>query len=372
VKRVGITGANGFIASALASRLSLLPDEFAVVPFERGLFSDESALATWVSRCDVVVHLAAVNRDPDPAVVYETNVALCRALAAAVTRAGAGVHVVFSSSTQETLANPYGKAKQEGRELLWRAAVAQGAPFTGIVMPNVFGPFGRPEYNSVVATFCAKICGGIAPEIHVDSQVRLIYVGEVVEAILAAIRDPRDEPLLALAPTSERSVTDLLAQLRGFGDDYLARGTIPPLATAFDINLFNTFRSYIDHANVFPRLLAPHVDARGAFTELVRCGSGGQFSFSTTVPGVTRGNHFHTRKIERFIVIGGRALIQLRRYRSSEVLEFYLDGTRPSYVDMPIWYTHNIKNVGDGELVTAFWINELFDSKDPDTFPEVA
>jgi len=137
------------------------------------------------------------------------------------------------------------------------------------------------------------------------------------------------------------------------------------------INLFNTFRSYIDHAVYFPFKLTQHADNRGAFVEIVRLGIGGQVSFSTTHPGITRGNHFHTKKIERFTVIKGKALIQLRKYNTEEVLNFELDGNEPSYVDMPVWYTHNIKNVGEEELYTVFWINEAFDATNPDTYFEI-
>jgi UDP-2-acetamido-2,6-beta-L-arabino-hexul-4-ose reductase len=368
--RIGITGQDGFIGSALASRVSLLAEEFQLVPFRRALFDDEAELADWVASCDVVVHLAAVNRHHDPETIYETNVRLCRTLAETVKRAGAQPHIIFSSSTQEGLPNRYGQSKQAGRELLQRAASAKGAPFTGLVIPNVFGPFGRPNYNSVIATFSDQICKGVEPRIEVDAQLKLIYVDEVVEMILAVVRDRRNEPLVAIAPTSQLYVSELLTQLRSYAEDYLARGIIPALPTRFDVNLFNTFRSHINHTSYFPRALSPHADARGAFVELVRAGSGGQFSFSSTLPGITRGNHFHTRKIERFVVIGGQGLIELRKYRSTETVEFRLDGAQPAYVDMPIWYTHKIRNIGETELLTAFWVNEVFNPVDSDTFSE--
>ncbi|MNV80963.1 hypothetical protein D3C71_1745980 [compost metagenome] len=138
----------------------------------------------------------------------------------------------------------------------------------------------------------------------------------------------------------------------------------------FELNLFNTFRCFINLEKHYPVKFIKHTDPRGAFVEVIRLNIGGQVSFSTTVPGITRGNHYHTRKIERFAVIKGKALIQLRRIGSDEVLNFYLDGEEPSYVDMPIWYTHNIKNIGEEELYTNFWINEFFDPKDPDTYFE--
>jgi UDP-2-acetamido-2,6-beta-L-arabino-hexul-4-ose reductase len=142
------------------------------------------------------------------------------------------------------------------------------------------------------------------------------------------------------------------------------------LNSTFELNLFNTFRSYFDHSNYNPVYLKKNADQRGIFIEAIKSFVGGQFSFSTTVPGVTRGNHYHTRKIERFIVIKGKATIDLRRIGTTELYHFELNGDQPSFVDMPVWYTHNITNVGDEELITLFWINEFFNPDDPDTYFE--
>src|SRR5690606_27211129 len=167
---------------------------------------------------------------------------------------------------------------------------------------------------------------------------------------------------------AEKKVSEVLSLLNDYKDKYLDRGEIPVLNTSFKHNLFNTYRSYIDHKNRYPVKFAQHTDPRGAFVEVIRLGIGGQCSFSTTVPDITRGNHYHTRKIERFAVIKGKALIQLRKIDSNEVLDFYLDGAEPAYVDMPIWYTHNIKNIGTEDLYTIFWIDEPFNPQDADTY----
>ena len=155
-----------------------------------------------------------------------------------------------------------------------------------------------------------------------------------------------------------------------YTEQYFIAGIIPELSTLFEINLFNTFRGYIDCEKYFPVKYNQHTDQRGTFVELIRLNIGGQVSFSTTAPGITRGNHFHTRKIERFSVIKGSALIQLRKIGTNEVLNFELDGDDSAYVDMPVWFTHNIKNIGEDELYTVFWINEFFDVNDPDTYME--
>ena len=184
------------------------------------------------------------------------------------------------------------------------------------------------------------------------------------------IRDPKFAPKILIAHTSEIKVSNLLLLLNGYYQKYQVNGEIPLIVNSFELNLYNTYRCYMDIATHFPVKYIQHTDNKGAFVELIRLGVGGQVSFSTTIPGITRGNHFHTRKIERFSVIKGKALIQLRKIGSPEVLNFYLDGIEPAYVDMPIWYTHNIKNVGDDILFTSFWINEFFDQNDSDTFFE--
>ena len=170
--------------------------------------------------------------------------------------------------------------------------------------------------------------------------------------------------------TSKAKVSEVLSLLKKYKTEYQDKGEIPLINNPFELNLFNTFRSYMDIANHFPIKFEQHTDPRGSFVEVIRLGVGGQVSFSTTVPGITRGNHFHTRKIERFAVIKGKALIQLRKIGTEEVLDFYLDGNEPAYVDMPIWYTHNIKNIGDEVLYTNFWINEPYNEDDADTYFE--
>jgi len=157
--------------------------------------------------------------------------------------------------------------------------------------------------------------------------------------------------------------------MQKFCQDYVQEKTFPDLTDYFDICLFNTFRSYLN-SDHFPVSLKLHQDERGSFVETVKAESAGQFSFSTTKPGITRGNHFHTRKVERFAVINGEALIRLRRIGTTKVIEYHLSGDQPAYVDMPVWYTHNITNTGKDELVTLFWINEFYNSADPDTFFE--
>lgn len=369
--KIGITGQDGFVGKHLYNTLGLFPDEFQRVEFQRNFFESEADLDSFVLQCDVIVHLAAMNRHESQEVIYETNVNLVEKLIASLERTNSKPHVLISSSSQEEKDNLYGKSKREGRELLVNWAEKNEAVFTGLVIPNVFGPFGKPLYNSVVATFCHQVSHNETPKIDVDGDLKLIYVGELVQEIIKQIQTKNKQPKLEIQPTSEKKVSEILALLEKYKTEYQDKGSIPELNSTFELNLFNTFRCYMDIAHHFPVKLMQHTDDRGSFVEIIRLELGGQVSFSTTKPGITRGNHFHTRKIERFAVIKGKALIQLRKIGTDEVLNFELDGDEPAYVDMPIWYTHNIKNIGDDILYTNFWINEFFNPNDADTYFEV-
>jgi len=199
----------------------------------------------------------------------------------------------------------------------------------------------------------------------------LIYVGDLVQNIIELIRKHDNSHELLIPFTAEAKVSEVLSLLRYFRKSYQEDGEIPVLGNDFQYKLFNTYRCYMDVTNYFPKKFVQHADNRGAFVEIARQGISGQTSFSTSLPGITRGNHFHTRKIERFAVMKGKALIQLRRIGTDEVHDFYLDGDEPAYVDMPIWYTHNIKNIGDDVLYTIFWIDEPYNAIDPDTYFEI-
>jgi UDP-2-acetamido-2,6-beta-L-arabino-hexul-4-ose reductase len=346
--RIGITGQAGFIGTHLYNYFGLTKDEVV----------------------DVIVHLAALNRHNDPQALYDTNILLVNKLIAALENTGSRPQILFSSSTQEERDNIFGRSKREGRELLVQWAAKNNALFTGMIIPNVFGPFGNPYYNSVVATFSHQLTHNEEPKIEIDAQLKLIYIGDLVKIIYDAIQNKISRKEFRIQYTDDIKVTEILSLLKDFKLNYFENGIFPDLSESFKKNLFNTFACYMDIEKRFPVKLKQSIDERGSFVETIKLNSGGQVSFSTTKPGITRGNHFHTRKAERFAVIKGKALIQLRRIGTDKILNFELDGRKPSYVDMPVWYTHNITNVGEDDLYTIFWINEFFDPDDPDTFFE--
>jgi len=375
--KVGITGQPGFVGTHLFNTLGLHPEQFNRIPFEDAYFDNKEKLKDFVKQCDAIVHLAAMNRHNDPKVIYETNIRLVKQLIKACEDTSSTPHILFSSSTQEERDNLYGKSKKEGRELFEQWAKKNNAKFSGLVIPNVFGPFGHPYYNSVVATFCHQLTHNETPKIDVDGHLKLIYVSELVNEFIEHIQAMNLEKddgflvdMIPLSHTAEIYVSELLTKLESFKENYFKHGMIPNLDNPFDRNLWNTFLCYIDHETFFPFHLKLNTDDRGSFVETVKLNSGGQISFSTTVPGITRGNHFHTRKAERFAVIKGKARIEFRRIGTNKVYTFDLEGKNPSFVDMPIWFTHNITNVGKEELYTIFWINEHYNYDDPDTFFE--
>ncbi len=374
-KNIGITGQAGFVGNHLYTTLSL-NDSINLVPFERSFFENKECLEDFVSRCDVIVHLAAMNRHEDAQVIYDTNMELVSKLTEACLSKQVAPHIIFSSSLQEERDNLYGKSKKEGKQKFMHWAKESGGKLTSLTIPNVFGPFGRPNYNSVVATFCHKVAHNEEPTIINDGEVGLIYINELVQIFIDVIDHKGDTVNIGknsheinIAPTSVKKVSEIVRLLQGYKINYMENGIFPNLEDPFEKALFNTFRCYMSEGH-YPVKYTKHTDDRGSFVEIARTQTSGQFSYSTTVSGITRGNHFHTRKAERFAVISGKALIQLRKIGTDKVIDYELDGNKPAYVDMPIWHTHNIKNIGDEELITLFWINEPYDPEDADTYFE--
>lgn len=367
--KVGVTGSNGFIGWHLCRTLELNINDFHLVTFNRDWFDENTNLDLFVSKCDIIVHLAGLNRHSEESAIYETNVNLAVKLVNSFNRTDFKGQVIFSSSIQEERNNTFGNSKKAARELFATWAKKSGATFHGVIIPNVFGAFGVPFYNSVISTFCYQLVNDKTPSIDTDATLNLIYINELVKKIIDLFNIATNENIL-IAYTDTYKVSEILELLIRFKEMYFENGKIPSFNNQFEINLFNTFRSYFNLNTHYPIKYKNNIDERGNFVEIIRLETGGQISFSTTKQGITRGNHFHTRKIERFSVIKGKALIQLRKIGSKEVFDYYLSGDDPAYVDMPIWCTHNIKNIGKEELFTIFWINEFYDANDPDTYFE--
>ena len=366
--KVGITGQSGFIGTHLYNYLGLQKD-IKRIEFKDEFFEHHHTLDKFIKSCDVIVHLAAMNRHGDSQVIYDTNINLVQQLIDSLKRTKLNPHIIMSSSTQEERDNPYGKSKKEGRKLLIEWAKNNGSKFTGLIIPNVFGPFGKPFYNSVVSTFSYQITHEEKPEVQIDAEMKLIYINDLVNKIYQIIIEKEYEFEYFVKHKATVKVTKILTTLLEYKESYIDKGIFPKLYDYFELCLFNTFRSYLP-ADYFPRNLILHTDDRGSFVETVKTMNGGQFSFSTTKPGITRGNHFHRRKVERFCVVEGEAVIRIRKIGTNKIMEYQVTGEQPSVIDIPIFYTHNITNIGKKELYTLFWINEIFNPDDADTYYE--
>lgn len=366
--KVGITGQSGFIGTHLHNFLNFICNEFEIINFKDEYFNDKSSLNKFVSECDTIIHLAAMNRTKgEPDEIYECNLRLVKELINSCEAVNKIPHIIFSSSLQEDFDNPYGKSKKEGRNLLKLWSTNRGAKFTGLIIPNVFGPFGIPYYNSVISTFSYQITHDIQPKIDIDANLGLIYINDLVKIFLKAINGIIVGDEYRVEPKTFIKVSEILERLNYFKETYINDNIIPVLNSEFEISLFNTFRSYLDF-DFYPVKLKINADGRGFLFETVRTYTAGQVFYSFTKPGIIRGNHFHTRKIERFCVIEGEAVIRLRKIGTEAVKEYHVNGFEPSFIDIPVFYTHNIENTGSRELKTLFWTNEIFNPEDPDTY----
>ncbi|WP_068255405.1 polysaccharide biosynthesis C-terminal domain-containing protein [Janibacter corallicola] len=360
--RIILTGASGFLGWHTRLRLHALTDH-EVIPVGRPEWPN---LTETVSEADAVIHIAGVNRADDDEAIRSGNAALAEGLASAIAGRGAPLRVVYANSVQTGNGTPYGSGKEAAADTLRAATTSAGGRFVDVLLPNLFGEHGRPKYNSFVATFVHATVSGEAPSIN-DNRVGLLHAQDAAQALIDGLVS--DEARLSPTP-EEHGVREVWDLLQEFHAEYVPSGQIPDLSSKFRIDLFNTYRAALFPEH-YPIQLVPHTDPRGSFVETIRCRGGeGQTSFSTTVPGVTRGEHYHLSKIERFAVIRGRAVMELRRMFTDEVLTFEADGDQPVAIDMPVGWVHNITNTGDDILFTQFWSHELFRPEAPDTFPE--
>ncbi len=316
---------------------------------------------------DAVIHLAALNRDAPDEEIKSTNVRLAESLSRGVSENGGTAFIVHANSIHSEGSSAFGDSKRAAYEIL-RNECEAGAGVADVILPNIFGEHGRPNYNSFVATFCAQLAqGSEEPQIIEDRRVPLLHAQDAAGFLIDAALARRSGTMHP--ETDEYLVSDVLARLRELADLYQT-GQFPDLSSSFDRNLLNTYRSHAFPANM-PMFPDAMTDQRGRLVEAVRARGGqAQVFFSTTKPGMTRGQHFHLRKIERFLVLSGSARIHLRRMYTEEVITFEVNGSRPAIVDMPTMWAHSIENPGPGDVVTLFYADQVFNPLDPDTFPE--
>jgi len=363
-----VTGANGFIGRNLVVRLKELTN-ITVSTFVRG--DDAALLPQLVSQVDAIVHLAGENRPADEAAFAQVNAgltsALCDAIRQTFQSSGRHLPLVLASSSQAERENPYGRSKLAAEEAVQALGAENGNPCVIFRLPGVFGKWCKPNYNSVVATFCYNIARDLPIQINdATASLRLVYVDDVVSALLAALEGPTSGCVQAqVEPEYTVTLGELSNQIRAFED---CRSTLMTerVGTGFVRALYATYVSYLPSER-FSYEVPQHADPRGVFVEMLKTRDSGQFSYFTAHPGITRGGHYHHTKTEKFLVIKGEALFRFRHLLTNELVELRTSGETPQVVDTIPGWTHDITNVGDDEMVVMLWANENFDRQKPDT-----
>ena len=372
--KVLITGANGVVGKNLQLHLSERSD-VEVSCFTRE--HNESDLQSLVADVDIVFHLAGINRPEDPAEFKQGNTDLTQSLCKALQAANKKIPVVYSSSIQAAAENPYGDSKRAAEDELLAHAGKTGSPVYIYRLPNVFGKWARPNYNSAVATFCHNISQGLPIQINDPSaQINLVYIDDVIASFLQVmdgqlagsglVNDAFVEGFVEIGQQYQISVGDLADQIQAFKD---SRDTLitENVGSGLVRALYSTYVSYLEPKQ-FSYQVPKYGDERGVFVEMLKTKDAGQFSFFTAHPGITRGGHYHHSKTEKFLVIKGKACFRFRHMMTGEFYELHTNGEQPEIVETVTGWTHDITNVGDDEMVVMLWANEIFDRENPDTY----
>jgi UDP-2-acetamido-2,6-beta-L-arabino-hexul-4-ose reductase len=363
-KHVAVTGANGFLGRNLAQRLKECGFDVRCVPHTAN--SDE--LRTLLADVRVVFHLAGVNRPEQVSSFAVGNKDFTAVVCDALSALGQSTPVVYASSTQADIDNPYGRSKRAAESIIADYAKTTTASTFIFRLPNVFGKWGRPDYNSVVATFCYNVGRGLPITIaDPATPLSLVYVDDVVERFIAIADEvpAQGNDSCTVTPVYQTSVGEVAEQIKNF---HKSRQTLVAsrVGTGFIRALHSTYVSYLAPTD-FAYPLVAHKDARGAFVEMMRTPDCGQFSYFTAHPGVTRGGHYHHSKTEKFLVVEGRARFRFRHLFTNETFEIFVSSDEPMIVETVPGWVHDITNIGDRKMVAILWANEVFDKTCPDT-----
>lgn len=366
--RVLITGAKGFIGKNLIAGLKN-QETVTVEEFDKD--TPTELLETYCHNVDLVFHLAGINRPQQAEEYIEGNEGFTRRLLQILRKHQNTSTVVYSSSIQAQLDNPYGRSKKEGEELLLQYARESGAKVMIYRFPNVFGKWCRPDYNSVIATFCHNIAHNMPITINQpDTQLELLYIDDLVEEFVRITQNKSSilSGFYDVQPVYTVKLENIAKLLYSFQANR-SQLVMPDLSDSFTKRLYSTYLSYLPEQALSygPKM---HTDQRGSFTEIMKQPSFGQLSVNRSKPGTVKGNHWHRTKVEKFLVVSGYGLIRLRRINSDRLIEYYVSQNKLEIVDIPPGYTHNIENLGDTDLITLMWANESYDPKNPDTYIE--
>ena len=364
--KVLVTGSNGFIGKNLIVELEATT-EHEILSYDRD--TDVSLLDSYCEKADFVFHLAGVNRPETEAEFMMGNFGFTSTLLATLKKHNNSCSVMISSSIQAELSNPYGESKKAGEDLLKAFSNETGADVLIYRFPNVFGKWCRPNYNSAVATFCHNITHDLPIMVN-DPEVmlNLVYIDDVVKELTRALdgKENRQGNICEVPTVHTIKLGDIVTLLESFKVSREER-SIPNMVDAFTKKLYSTYLSYLPE-DQFSYPLKMNVDQRGSFTEIIRTPDRGQVSVNISKPGITKGNHWHHTKNEKFLVVSGTGVIRFRNLNSDKVIEYFVSGDKMEVVDIPVGYTHNIENIGESDMVTVMWVNEAFDPEIPDTY----
>ena len=374
-----VTGAQGFMGKNLIVTLEAIRDgkdnshgltqDITVLAFD--LDTDPTLLDSFCQQADFVCHLAGVNRPKDMAEFMEGNFGFTSTLLETLKKHGNKAPVLITSSIQAALDNPYGHSKKAGEDLMFAYSRQTDTPVYVYRLPNAFGKWTRPNYNSAIATFCHNIARGLPITVNDRSvQMKLVYIDDIVAEIIRAMngRPTRIGDFCEVRPVHEASLGQIVDWLESFPETRQNLQVIQ-LDNPLIKKLYSTYLSFLPE-DAFSYPLNTHTDHRGSFTEVLRTLDRGQVSINISKPGITKGNHWHHTKNEKFLVVQGQGVIRFRRIGDDKVIEYPVSGEELRVVDIPTGYTHNIENVGEADMVTLMWANEPFDPKKPDTFFE--
>lgn len=364
--KILVTGAKGFVGKNLVAELK---NKGYTEIYEYTRETDEHLLETYTKECDFVFHLAGVNRPKNEKEFMEGNYKFTEELLGLLKKHNNQAPVLLTSSIQAEKSNPYGESKRAGEELLFSYSEETGVKTFIYRLPNLFGKWCKPNYNSVVATFCHNIARDLEIQINDENaELTLCYIDDVMEEFIKAMEEvPTKDGRYCVVPVVHKVKLGELANLIESFKESRQNLHAPNLGDDFTKKIYSTYLSYLPE-DKFSYELTMHTDHRGSFTEFIKSPERGQVSVNVSKPGITKGNHWHHTKNEKFLVVSGEGLIRFRKIDSEEIIEYRVSGEKLEVVDIPVGYTHSIVNVGETDLVTVMWANELFDPDKPDTY----
>lgn len=364
--KILVTGSQGFVGKNLIAELRNRGYEDI---FEYTRDTDRILLEQYTKECDFVYHLAGVNRPKEEKEFMKGNFGFTSELLELLKRHNNKAAVLITSSIQAESDNPYGRSKKAGEDLLFNYSEETGVKVLVYRLANLFGKWSRPNYNSAVSTFCYNIARDMEIQVNdPEVELSLSYIDDVVKEFIKAMEgNPTKDEEFCKVPAVHNVKLGKVAELIKLFRDSRNNLFIPDMEDLFTKKLYSTYLSYLPEGK-FSYELKMNVDNRGSFTEFVKSPERGQVSINVSKPGITKGNHWHHTKNEKFLVVSGEGLIKFRNVNSDKMIEYRVSGNKLEVVDIPTGYTHNIINVGDTDLVTVMWANETFDPENPDTY----